>query len=73
MCDICLSLGDENPINLNPEQVLAMIAKAMASAKGKKLDHLTELVDKVIGFAEPKSQETASGLMPEWRDRTCRI
>lgn len=63
MCAICTYLSDEDPVKLDQKVVLNMIAERMTGASGKQLDHLTELVDRVIGFSEPKTEEIASGLM----------
>jgi hypothetical protein len=63
MCDICKYMADEDPVKLNPATVLGLIAAKMKSAKKGDLDHLTALVDKVIGFKEPENRETPAGLM----------
>ena len=63
MCSICSYMADEDPVKLEPKVVLAMIARRMTAASGKELDHLTQLVDKVIGFSEPENRETPAGLM----------
>jgi hypothetical protein len=70
MCDVCRYLSDEDPVKLDQKVVLDMIATRMKNAKGKALDHLTELVDRVIGFKEPVNQETPSGLMQNRRNRS---
>lgn len=64
MCTICDYMADQDPTEIKPETVLNMVAERMKTAKGKALDHLTELVDTVIGFKEPENQETPVGLTP---------